>query len=136
MKLSRKLIPAMIMLLVSAVLMSTASFAWFSTNTTAKTEGMSVRVAAATNLLIKDNDPAAVEPYNDYSASVVFGDAAKKTGMDPASAAVVASPEFWVVSDGKDIKPESHLAGANTKFTKDETGDNYLKTSVTLKATG
>lgn len=43
MKLTRKLIPAFIMLLVSAVLMSTASFAWFAMNTTVEATGMAVK---------------------------------------------------------------------------------------------
>lgn len=42
MKLTRKLIPAFIMLLVSAVLMSTASFAWFAMNTEVNATGMQV----------------------------------------------------------------------------------------------
>ena len=46
MKLTRKLIPAFIMLLVSAVLMSTASFAWFAMNTTVEATGMEVEAKA------------------------------------------------------------------------------------------
>ena len=42
MKKMRKLIPALAMLLVSAVMMSTASFAWFSMNTTVTADGMSI----------------------------------------------------------------------------------------------
>ena len=42
MKKMRKLIPALAMLLVSAVMMSTASFAWFSMNTSVTASGMSV----------------------------------------------------------------------------------------------
>ena len=42
MKKMRKLIPALAMLLISAVMMSTASFAWFSMNTTVSASGMSV----------------------------------------------------------------------------------------------
>ena len=42
MKLTRKLIPAFVMLLVSAVLMSTASFAWFAMNTNVTATGMQV----------------------------------------------------------------------------------------------
>ena len=40
MKNTRKLIPAVVMLLVSAVLMSTASFAWFSMNKQVTATGM------------------------------------------------------------------------------------------------
>ena len=46
MKLTRKLIPAFIMLLVSAVLMSTASFAWFAMNTEVSATGMAVKAKA------------------------------------------------------------------------------------------
>ena len=56
MKLTRKLIPAMIMLLVSAVLMSTASFAWFAMNTQVTAEGMEVKAKADSIFLeIKGN---------------------------------------------------------------------------------
>ena len=41
-----KLIPAFVMLLVSAVLMSTASFAWFAMNTTVEATGMEVKAKA------------------------------------------------------------------------------------------
>lgn len=42
MKNARKLIPALAMLLVSAILMTTASFAWFSMNTSVTASGMQV----------------------------------------------------------------------------------------------
>ena len=53
MKLSRRLIPAFAMLLVSAVLMSTASFAWFSINDAVTAQGMSVTATADSSLVIK-----------------------------------------------------------------------------------
>lgn len=51
-KLNRKLIPAFAMLLLSAVLMSTASFAWFSSNGQVKASGMSVSATAPAALWI------------------------------------------------------------------------------------
>ena len=42
MKMTRKLIPAIAMLLISAVMMSTASFAWFSMNTSVSAKGMQI----------------------------------------------------------------------------------------------
>ncbi len=53
-KTTRKLLPALAMLLVSAVMMSTASFAWFSMNTTVTATGMSVSAEAAGSLIIGD----------------------------------------------------------------------------------
>ena len=52
MKKMRRLIPAIAMLLVSAVMLSTASFAWFTMNETATATGMQVQAKASGNLLI------------------------------------------------------------------------------------
>ncbi|MBO7761306.1 MAG: hypothetical protein J6T24_00755 [Clostridia bacterium] len=52
MKLSRKLVPAIAMLLVSAVMLSTASFAWFSMNTTVDVKNMKVQASAMGSLVI------------------------------------------------------------------------------------
>ena len=54
MKNTRKLIPALAMLLVSAVMMSTASFAWFTMNSTVKAEGMQITAVAPASLWITD----------------------------------------------------------------------------------
>ncbi|MBP5428351.1 MAG: hypothetical protein J6Z04_03590 [Clostridia bacterium] len=48
----KKLIPALALLLVSAVMLATSSFAWFSMNTTVTVTGMSVTTKASSNLLI------------------------------------------------------------------------------------
>ena len=51
-KLNRKLIPAFAMLLLSAVLMSTASFAWFSSNGKVTASGLAVSATAPAALWI------------------------------------------------------------------------------------
>lgn len=43
MKMTRKLIPALVMLIVSAIMLSTASFAWFANNTTVTATSMTVK---------------------------------------------------------------------------------------------
>ncbi len=52
MKKTRKLIPAIAMLLTSTVMMSTASFAWFSINKTVEVTGMNVTASAQGSLVI------------------------------------------------------------------------------------
>ncbi len=52
MKKTRKLIPALAMLLISAVMMSTASFAWFSMNTQVSAGSMTVKATTNANLYI------------------------------------------------------------------------------------
>ena len=55
MKMTRKLIPAIAMLLVSAVMMSTASFAWFTMNSTVQATGMTVTAVAPASLWISQD---------------------------------------------------------------------------------
>lgn len=43
MKMTRKLIPALVMLIVSAIMLSTASFAWFANNTSVSATSMTVK---------------------------------------------------------------------------------------------
>lgn len=52
MKATRKLIPALALLLVSAMMLGTASFAWFSMNKTVTATGMSIQAEVPTNLFI------------------------------------------------------------------------------------
>lgn len=51
MKMTRKLIPAFVMLLVSAILLSTASYAWFASNFTVKAADMNVKVKSNARFL-------------------------------------------------------------------------------------
>ena len=64
MKTTRKLIPALVMLLVSAIMLSTASFAWFATSTEVTAENMTVKAKANTKFLqISDK---ATEGWNTF----------------------------------------------------------------------
>ena len=51
MKMTRKLIPALVMLLVSAIMLSTASFAWFASNDVVTATDMSVTAKSAARFL-------------------------------------------------------------------------------------
>lgn len=52
MKVFRKLIPSFIMLLISAIMLSTASYAWFSMNTAVTATNMSVKATTGPSLVI------------------------------------------------------------------------------------
>ena len=52
MKKFRKLLPALSMLLISALLMGSSTFAWFSMNTTVSATGMKVQATTSKNLVI------------------------------------------------------------------------------------
>lgn len=78
MKKFKKLIPALCMLLVSAVLMGTSTYAWFSMNKTVHATGMTVTAKSnATYLLIGDNADIATNKTG-LNTTV----AAKKQGTD------------------------------------------------------
>ena len=55
MKKTLKLIPAIAMLLISAVMLSTATFAWFSMNTTVTAQGMQVKAKAEGGIVISNS---------------------------------------------------------------------------------
>lgn len=74
MKKFKKLIPALCMLLVSAVMLGTTTFAWFSMNDKANVSGM--QITAKTNdtyLLISDTKTTAPEIQANPGTSVDFG---------------------------------------------------------------
>ena len=93
MKLTRKLIPAFVMLLVSAVLMSTASFAWFAMNTNVTATGMSVSANSDSIFLeIKgstDGDTWKTVGTNAFTASLY--PAAHNTLADAAAVTTVGN---------------------------------------------
>ena len=89
MKLTRKLIPAVAMLIISAVMMSTASFAWFTTNTTVTANGINFTTVAPINILISDASKA-----DDYKALVQF-DAITGAELVPASNADPLTTNFF-----------------------------------------
>lgn len=70
MKKFRKLIPATAMLLISALLMGTSTFAWFSLNKTVSATGMQIKASVPTQLLIKGSDDDA-----NYKNAISFVDA-------------------------------------------------------------
>ena len=75
-KLNRKLIPAFAMLLLSAVLMSTASFAWFSSNGQVKASGLAVSATAPAALWISADN-------NTYGTTATFTNT--KTLLSPVT---------------------------------------------------
>ena len=81
MKKMRRLIPAIAMLLVSAVMLSTASFAWFSMSSEAKAEGMTVKATADSSLLIVDVRPTETGVYIPTAPSA--GDFKAANGLLP-----------------------------------------------------
>ena len=83
MKKMRKIIPALAMLLISAVMMSTASFAWFSINDSVTATGMQIKATSSGGLAIgsftgENTHPTSQQYYT--NATVAWTNHIKTTG--------------------------------------------------------
>ena len=97
MKNTRKLIPALAMLLLSAVLMSTASFAWFSMNTEVKATGMTVQATTPASLEIATTSDGAWT----YDATLTT----TKTGLNPVHYDSTTD-KWYIPTDANKIKAD------------------------------
>ena len=85
---ARKLIPAVAMLLVSATMLSTASFAWFSMNSQVTATGMNVNVSAPASIMISETGETgtwatnitSLQATSNDSNSIVLGHASSTNG--------------------------------------------------------
>lgn len=108
MKAMKKLIPAVAMLLVSVVTMSTASFAWFSMSRQVTANGMNVTVTAPTNLLIKQGSDA-------YGAASSI--TAQNVKLVPASTDSAGNDDFYVVQAGQEVsQSDGKITEGTTKL--------------------
>lgn len=129
----KKLIPALVLLLVSAMVLSTSSYAWFSMNRTVQATGMSLTSTAPANLLIS-NSSKTVWGANTISNEVYAGK------IFPASSA--DGTVFFALADGQKIG-EGDIGGIvagtgapvtdGVKFYK---GSNIAGSEVVKLATG
>lgn len=83
MKFTRKIAPALALLIVSAVLMTTATFAWFSMNTRATATGMQMETEAGDNVLISNNTTNVRANLDTFKNALVSS--AAKANLRPVS---------------------------------------------------
>jgi hypothetical protein len=89
MKKMRKLIPALSMLLIATIMLSTATFAWFTMNESVTATGMEIKAKAAGNLLISKTTLTAI----DQDITVKFDDVAKKD-LTPTDLVQIPNPDY------------------------------------------
>ncbi len=131
MKNFRKLIPAFAMLLLSAVLMSTASFAWFSMNTQVGATGMEIKAATAQNLLISTSETTNFGPNVNLQTNV--------STLVPCSATATTTDAvkvFAMSGRGTGMTADKFNMGTNATFTDANEGTHYIKKTVYIKSTG
>lgn len=99
----RKIIPATIMLVVAAITMTSASYAWFTMSNKVQVEGIELTVVAPTNLLIREVG----SPANNFSnvAAVLTNPVGK---LNHASS--VTGETMFTVADAKtQVSPDGTL---------------------------
>lgn len=143
MKATRKLIPALALLLVSAVLLSTASYAWFTTNTSVNAT-MNVQVTAPQNLQIREGssgawaysvslgDQGALKPASSVDGTTFY--AVVGTGSSEAELdGIIDGTNYSIKADGSLVKgtAESGTPLTNTEIKKlSETDTGYVVTKT------
>ena len=114
MKKFRKLLPALSMLLISALLMGSSTFAWFSMNTTVTATGMSVTAEAPTSLLISKTSATA-----GFGSTVALTNANNEapTTFSPVSYAGVCTKWYGLTADAKALVNENGVMQGVTAVT-------------------
>ena len=128
MKNVRRLIPAFALLLVTAIMLSTASFAWFTMNDEVTATGMQVQAKASGNLLISKDKMTATSS----SISVDFG--GTKQNLIPIT--YVEADSAWYDAADVDVDPIYGIAdGALNPVTVGAEADDHFSEYVVYLAT-
>ena len=126
----KRLIPALCMLLISAILLGTSTYAWFSMNTTVTATNMTIKATTSKNLMISLNEATG------YTASVDMD--VTSENMRPASTigGNIASPNFFIIdSVGTEMTQDNYARGSDTTI-KAAAASDYAKKTVYLKSIG
>lgn len=101
-KARHKLIPAIIMLIVAAITMSTASYAWFTMSNRVEVTGINLSVVAPTNILIREKGSAAAFANSVAldSTSLGFGKLMHASSTDGVNMFTVGNPTEDILLDG------------------------------------
>ena len=91
----RKLLPAFAMLTVSAISLTSATYAWFTMNKTVEVTGMEVRTTVSSNLLISPDGTLTSTAKNAESTFTTSDTTQIKAWLQPASSDTAATSNFW-----------------------------------------
>lgn len=109
-KARHKLVPAIIMLIVAAITMSTASYAWFTMSNRVEVTGVELTVVAPTNILIREKKDEA--PFNPFLNTVTLNAiSAGITGKLNHASSVNGETMFTVKNPTEDILLDGTLTG-------------------------
>lgn len=116
---AKKLMPAAMMLAVSASMLGTSTYAWFTMNKYVTVTGMEVKTTVSSNLLIS-HDSLSNTGKNADDTFVTEDSTAVKAWLQPVSSNTAASTNFWYTLD----------AAANGEILSGKTYVDYDNTST------
>ncbi len=109
MKKMRKIIPAFAMLLVAVIMVSSASYAWFSMNSTVTATGMTVKAQSDTEYLVINAGSTFDKTGTETSANT----SSSQTSLKPVK--LVSSPDFGnILADGDNGNWEYGYSNSDT----------------------
>ncbi|MBR3636663.1 MAG: hypothetical protein IKN45_01955 [Lachnospiraceae bacterium] len=109
MKLNKKIAGATAMLLLSATMLGTSTFAWFTMSRTVKVDGMEVKTKVSGNLLISDSNIS----DNYYGTELTQS---KKAILEPVSSINGSNNSFYYTLDAKADGSKLHTASGTYAY--------------------
>lgn len=129
----KKLIPAAGMLAVSAMMLATSTYAWFSMSTKVSATNIQMQATASKNLLITKTGADAT----DYSASVYLDiDRSTLTPVSTIGGDTKTPAFFKILNVGTGMSQDSAARGGDTSFTTATANTDFIKSTVWIKCVG
>lgn len=122
----KKLIPALALLLVSAVMLATSSFAWFSMNTTVTVTGMEVKTRVSDNLFVAKTTLDATTKVADANYGSFINDMTPaETLLEPVS--TVDGKAFFYTNSTSNVNADgsAKIVNQETSFIAYAEGDAF-----------
>lgn len=119
-KTSKKIVAAFAMFALSASMLGTATYAWFTMNKTVTVTGMEVRTTVSSNLLISHEDTFAETAKNAESTFTTSDTTKVRAWLQPTSSNTAATTNFWYTLNAN--ADGSKSAGVYTDYDNASTG--------------
>lgn len=131
----KKIIPALCLLLVSAMLLGTSTYAWFSMNTTVTATGMVVKAQATSTLLIdtasaKNTTGTAIGKLSGGASTKATTATAPESGLMPTS---TINGSNWFKAEAAAANDEVAKAGAFAAIETDDLANYRLANTFYLQ---
>ena len=117
----KKLIPAICMTLIAAVMLASSTFAWFSMNTSVTAEGMQVAAKSDNTYLLISSDrktPAEIQDQNRITVDLAVGSSEAK--VYPCAPATSSAEVAYLATSGKTVDGAT-ITTAGVEVTSAET---------------